>query len=76
MNAQVPCVGVSIGVERIFSLLEAQMKKKGDKLRTNDTQVYVASPQKGFLQERMKIVTELWNADIKVIFGMLFLCKS
>nr|CAB3251815.1 histidine--tRNA ligase, cytoplasmic-like [Phallusia mammillata] len=61
----VPCVGVSIGVERIFSILEAQMKRDGQKLRTNETQVYVASPQKGFLQERMKIVTELWNSNIK-----------
>ncbi|CAK8683518.1 unnamed protein product [Clavelina lepadiformis] len=61
----VPCVGVSIGVERIFSILEAQLKADGRKTRTNDTEVYVISPQKNFLEERMQIITELWKANIK-----------
>uniref|UniRef100_A0A182YEX5 histidine--tRNA ligase n=1 Tax=Anopheles stephensi TaxID=30069 RepID=A0A182YEX5_ANOST len=34
---QVPCVGVSIGVERLFSIIEA---RAGGKTRTNETQVY------------------------------------
>lgn len=63
---QVPCVGVSIGVERIFSILENQIKDSGSKTRINDTQVYVISPQKNFLKDRMEIITELWNAGIKV----------
>lgn len=58
-----PCVGVSIGIERIFAILEAKSEK--DKVRTNETEVYVASPQKNMLSERMKIITELWNAGIK-----------
>uniref|UniRef100_F6ZY44 histidine--tRNA ligase n=1 Tax=Ciona intestinalis TaxID=7719 RepID=F6ZY44_CIOIN len=61
----VPCVGVSIGVERIFSIIEANIKKEKGKTRTNDTQVFVASPQKGFVEEKMKIINELWNANIK-----------
>ncbi|XP_013134971.1 PREDICTED: histidine--tRNA ligase, cytoplasmic isoform X2 [Papilio polytes] len=64
-NKQVPCVGVSIGVERIFSILEAKLASGDINVRTNDVQVYVASAQKNFLEERMKICAELWNAGIK-----------
>ncbi|XP_004609998.2 histidine--tRNA ligase, mitochondrial [Sorex araneus] len=61
----VPCVGLSIGVERIFSIVEQQMKKLGEKIRTTETQVFVATPQKGFLRERLKLIAELWDAGIK-----------
>uniref|UniRef100_A0A2A4JWG9 histidine--tRNA ligase n=1 Tax=Heliothis virescens TaxID=7102 RepID=A0A2A4JWG9_HELVI len=64
-NKQVPCVGVSIGVERIFSVLEAKLAAGDISVRTSDVDVYVASAQKNFLEERMKICTELWNAGIK-----------
>ncbi|XP_059061956.1 histidine--tRNA ligase, cytoplasmic-like isoform X3 [Achroia grisella] len=64
-NKQVPCVGVSIGVERIFSVLEAKLAAGEMRVRTNEVDVYVASAQKNFLEERMKICTELWNAGIK-----------
>lgn len=58
-----PCVGVSIGIERVFAILEA--KAEGTKVRTTETEVFVASPQKNMLTERMKIITELWEAGIK-----------
>jgi histidyl-tRNA synthetase len=38
----------------------------GEKVRTTETQVFVATPQKNFLQERLKIIAELWDAGIKV----------
>lgn len=60
----VPCVGVSIGIERIFSILEVRARGKG--VRTIQTQVLVASGQKNLLEERMRICTQLWDADIKV----------
>uniref|UniRef100_A0A8C5BCB1 histidine--tRNA ligase n=1 Tax=Gadus morhua TaxID=8049 RepID=A0A8C5BCB1_GADMO len=59
----VPCVGVSIGVERIFSILE--QKAEAEKVRTTEVQVLVASAQKNLLEERLRLVTELWNAGIK-----------
>uniref|UniRef100_A0A9L0JA43 histidine--tRNA ligase n=1 Tax=Equus asinus TaxID=9793 RepID=A0A9L0JA43_EQUAS len=62
---KVPCVGLSIGVERIFSIVEQKMKTFGEKIRTTETQVFVASPQKNFLQERLKLIAELWDAGIK-----------
>uniref|UniRef100_A0A4X1SIY8 histidine--tRNA ligase n=1 Tax=Sus scrofa TaxID=9823 RepID=A0A4X1SIY8_PIG len=61
----VPCVGLSIGVERIFSIVEQRMKTFGEKIRTTETQVFVATPQKNFLRERLKLIAELWDAGIK-----------
>ncbi|XP_012516817.1 PREDICTED: probable histidine--tRNA ligase, mitochondrial [Propithecus coquereli] len=61
----VPCVGLSIGVERIFSIVEQRMKTSGESVRTTETQVFVATPQKNFLQERLKLIAELWDAGIK-----------
>jgi len=60
----VPCVGVSIGIERLFSIMEANMNRDKVAVRTVDTQVYVISAQKNLLEERMKVVSELWAADI------------
>lgn len=61
-------MGVSIGVERIFAVLEARLQNAGQKLRTCQTEVYVASAQKNLSVHRMKVLTELWNNGIKVIF--------
>ncbi|KAK4814763.1 hypothetical protein QYF61_026740 [Mycteria americana] len=62
---KVPCVGVSIGIERIFSILEQRVKASGDKVRTTETQVLVATPQKHLLAARLKLISELWDAGIK-----------
>ncbi|XP_026363945.1 histidine--tRNA ligase, mitochondrial [Ursus americanus] len=62
---KVPCVGLSIGVERIFAIVEQRMKTSGQKIRTTETQVFVATPQKNFLHERLKLISELWDAGIK-----------
>lgn len=63
----VPCVGLSIGIERVFSILEARAKGVGGaSVRTIETQVLVASAQKNLLEERMKICKLLWDAGIKV----------
>ncbi|KAK0177430.1 hypothetical protein PV328_001484 [Microctonus aethiopoides] len=61
----VPCVGVSIGVERIFSVLENQIASQGGKTRTTEVQVFVASAQKNLHDERMRILVDLWDAEIK-----------
>ena len=63
----VPCVGFSIGIERIFSILEAKAKVPGaQRVRTVETHVMVASGQKNLLEDRMKVCTQLWNNGIKV----------
>lgn len=63
---QVPCVGVSIGVERIFSVLEAKAAASKLKQRTNEVEVYVASAHKGLHEKRLGILNDLWNQGIKV----------
>ncbi|KAM5298602.1 histidine--tRNA ligase, cytoplasmic isoform 2-T2 [Ctenodactylus gundi] len=62
---KVPCVGLSIGVERIFSIVEQRLETLEEKVRTTETQVFVASAQKKLLEERLKLVSELWDAGIK-----------
>uniref|UniRef100_A0A1A7Z610 histidine--tRNA ligase n=1 Tax=Iconisemion striatum TaxID=60296 RepID=A0A1A7Z610_9TELE len=62
---KVPCVGVSIGIERIFSIMEQKAESSADKVRTTEVQVMVASAQKNLLEERLKLVTDLWKAGIK-----------
>jgi len=60
----VPCVGISLGIERIFTVLETKERREGKK-QLPFADVYVASAQKHLVTERMKICNELWNADIK-----------
>ena len=62
----VPCVGVSIGIERIFAAMEAKLAQSKEKVRTIKTEVYVTSAQKNLAQERLKLCAELWDAGIKV----------
>uniref|UniRef100_A0A182MI58 histidine--tRNA ligase n=1 Tax=Anopheles culicifacies TaxID=139723 RepID=A0A182MI58_9DIPT len=58
----VPCVGVSIGVERLFSIIEA---RSNDTMRTNETEVFVASAHKGLHLRRLEILNKLWTAGFK-----------
>ncbi|XP_067104373.1 histidine--tRNA ligase isoform X1 [Osmerus mordax] len=62
---KVPCVGVSIGIERVFSILEQKAEASAEKVRTTESQVMVVSAQKNLLEERLKLTAELWNAGIK-----------
>ena len=67
----VPCVGVSIGIERLFTIMEAKAKAEKQKLRTTKTEVYVATAQKNLIDERMKILKILWENGIKVLLLQL-----
>uniref|UniRef100_A0A286XSY2 histidine--tRNA ligase n=1 Tax=Cavia porcellus TaxID=10141 RepID=A0A286XSY2_CAVPO len=48
-----------------LTLFRITEKTFGEKVRTTETQVFVATPQKNFLQERLKLIAELWDAGIK-----------
>ncbi|CAO3590654.1 unnamed protein product [Absidia cylindrospora] len=65
-NLKIPCVGVSIGVERVFSILMA--KQQSADIKSNETQVYVISVGDSLLKERMELAKELWDNDIKASF--------
>lgn len=63
-SKNVPCVGVSLGIERIFSVIEAQIAKNSKKIRTTDVQVYIATAQKNLHEERMRILIDMWENNI------------
>ncbi|CAF0760245.1 unnamed protein product [Rotaria sordida] len=62
---RVPCIGASIGVERIFAIKEHQMTESKIQTKTIETEVYVASAQKNLIEERMKLCSYLWANDFK-----------
>lgn len=65
---QIPCVGISFGVDRIFTILEARRRKDGLKQR-RDIDVYVMAFGSGFLTERMSVAQRLWSAGIRAEFS-------
>lgn len=67
-NKQVPCVGVSIGVERLFAVMEAKLAAHNKKTRTTEVEIFVATAQKNLLEERMKLCNELWEEGWKVSY--------
>ncbi|KAF9225165.1 histidyl-tRNA synthetase [Gyrodon lividus] len=65
-GAQCPCIGVSIGLDRIFALVWPKWVEKG--MRSKETMAYVVSVGDGLLVERIKLVQELREAGIKTDF--------
>ncbi|KDR67989.1 hypothetical protein GALMADRAFT_257538 [Galerina marginata CBS 339.88] len=61
-----PCVGVSIGMDRIFALVWPKWVERG--ARTKETMVFVLSAGDGLLAERVGLVSELREAGIKSDF--------
>ncbi|KAF2163968.1 hypothetical protein M409DRAFT_57071 [Zasmidium cellare ATCC 36951] len=72
---QIPCVGISFGVDRIFSITKQRLAADSSAapIRTNEVDVYVmAFGGKGFeglLKERMDVAKRLWDAGIKAEFS-------
>ncbi|KAJ2359235.1 Cytoplasmic and mitochondrial histidine tRNA synthetase [Coemansia erecta] len=64
--AGVPCVGISFGVERIYSVVMSRMREQH--IKANRTQVYVIVVGGGLLEERMRIATELWDGGVAAEF--------
>ena len=74
-KTQIPCVGISFGVDRIFSITKARMEagKTSAAVRSNEVDVYImAFGGKGFnglVKERLEVCRILWDAGIKVCFS-------
>eukprot|EP00560_Eucampia_antarctica_P007881 CAMPEP_0197824938 /NCGR_PEP_ID=MMETSP1437-20131217/2120_1 /TAXON_ID=49252 ORGANISM="Eucampia antarctica, Strain CCMP1452" /NCGR_SAMPLE_ID=MMETSP1437 /ASSEMBLY_ACC=CAM_ASM_001096 /LENGTH=885 /DNA_ID=CAMNT_0043424759 /DNA_START=51 /DNA_END=2708 /DNA_ORIENTATION=- len=65
-----PCVGVSIGIERVFTLMEARLREQqGGSIKQPNVQVLVATVGNDMMQERMKISKLLWDANISAEFS-------
>lgn len=74
-KTQIPCVGISFGVDRIFSITKARMEaeKGAAAVRSTEVDVFImAFGGKGFtglLKERMQVAKTLWDAGIKAEFA-------
>jgi histidyl-tRNA synthetase len=69
----IPAVGVSIGIERVYSIIEAKLKEEAEKtgvpIRSTDTAVLVSSIGNGMQKKRMEIANLLWSSGISAEFG-------
>lgn len=63
-TASIPCVGVSMGLDRIFAILWPRWVERG--MRSKGTMVYVMSAGDGLLQERVQLVQALRESGINV----------
>lgn len=64
-RGKIPCVGISFGVERIFSILQSRQVQK-EQQKTKDIDAFVMAMGDGLLVERMSVADQLWSAGIKV----------
>ncbi|KAF8239039.1 histidyl-tRNA synthetase [Tricholoma matsutake] len=64
--ASVPCVGMSIGMDRMFALIWPKWVERG--MRSKATMAYVMAAGDGLLEERVGLVRELREAGIKTDF--------
>uniref|UniRef100_A0A804PSF0 Histidine--tRNA ligase, cytoplasmic n=1 Tax=Zea mays TaxID=4577 RepID=A0A804PSF0_MAIZE len=65
---QIPAVGVSLGIERVFAIMEQQEKERNE-IRPTETEVLVSILGKD-LTLAAELVSELWNAGIKAEFKL------
>lgn len=74
-KTQIPCVGISFGVDRIFSITKARMEadKGAAAVRSTEVDVFVMAfggkGSTGLLKERMQVTKTLWDAGIKAEFA-------
>lgn len=66
---QVPCIGVSFGIDRIFTILDKRRKQTTSSNLQRKADVYVIAAGgkdgDGFLVQRMEIARLLWDAGIQ-----------
>ncbi|KAI3849978.1 hypothetical protein MKW92_018310 [Papaver armeniacum] len=70
-NRQVPAVGVSLGIERVYDIMEdqQQLEKDGNQsIRATETEVLVSICEEGTLGQAANLVNKLWGANIKAEF--------
>jgi len=67
-GAQTPCVGISIGIERVFTIMEKKAVEK-KLLSADETEVYIASIGANTLAHRMRIARGMWRADISAEYS-------
>jgi histidyl-tRNA synthetase len=71
-NTKIPCVGASLGIERLYSIIEARLAASPTRgvIKAVPTQVFVAAAGADLLEERMQLCNELWKAGLRVEMTM------
>lgn len=59
---QIPSVGGSIGIERLFTILEARYKEK---VKENACEIFVATVGKVEVKDKLSVLGDLWQSNIK-----------
>jgi histidyl-tRNA synthetase len=62
---KVPAVGGSLGIERVFTIIEESLKQS---VRPVDTEVFICSIANDFTKARLGLASELWAEGIAVEF--------
>ena len=67
---QTPCVGVSVGIERVFTLMEARMREEHEgAIQQPHVSVLIASAGGAMMKEKMNIARILWDGSISAEFS-------
>jgi len=65
-----PCVGVSVGIERVFTLMEERLRQEqGGSIKQPNVKVLVAQAGENMMVERMKVAKLLWDANISAEYN-------
>ena len=62
-STPIPCVGASVGIERLFALIKKRTEAEGP-IKTCPIQVFVAAAGGDLLEERLAVLQELWSAQL------------
>ncbi|KAF5728060.1 histidine--tRNA ligase [Tripterygium wilfordii] len=63
---QIPAVGLSLGIERVFVIMEQRQKEQNQTIRATDTQVLVSVlGGEDYCIFARELVNEIWNAKLK-----------
>jgi histidyl-tRNA synthetase len=68
-KGDIPCVGISFGIDRILSVLKKRLESSNLQVRSTEVDVYVMAFGSGLLKERMSLCKELWDAGIAAEFA-------
>jgi histidyl-tRNA synthetase len=61
----IPAVGLSVGIERIFNIMEERERARNPVIRATQTEVLVASIGPNLVKQRMALAAQLWAAGVK-----------
>ncbi|KAJ7541091.1 hypothetical protein O6H91_10G045600 [Diphasiastrum complanatum] len=65
---QVPAVGVSLGIERVFTIMEQLEQERNKVVRSTQTEVFVVVLGESLTEVAIQLVSELWAASLKAEF--------